>query len=62
MLMKGIYPSGNNKMVIILFHVYDRCLSLKLDLYKLEMIIHMCLIKKIGFPSNASHLTSSLIN
>jgi hypothetical protein len=26
--MKGICPRGNNKMVIILFHVYDKCVIL----------------------------------
>jgi hypothetical protein len=31
--MKGICPRGNNKVVIILFHVHNRCLFLMLELY-----------------------------
>jgi hypothetical protein len=31
--MKGICPRGNNKVVIIIFHVYDKCLFLMLELY-----------------------------
>jgi hypothetical protein len=31
--LKGICPRGNNKMVIIIFHVYDKCLFLMLELY-----------------------------
>jgi hypothetical protein len=31
--LKGICPRGNNKVVIILFHVYDKCLFLMLELY-----------------------------
>ena len=31
--VKGIYPRGNNNMVIILFHVYDKCLFRMLELY-----------------------------
>jgi hypothetical protein len=26
--LKGIYPKGNIKVVIIIFHVYDKCLFL----------------------------------
>jgi hypothetical protein len=33
MSVKGIYPRGNNKVVIIIFHVYDKCLFLMLELY-----------------------------
>jgi hypothetical protein len=32
-IMKGICPRGNNKVVIIIFHVYDKCLFLMLELY-----------------------------
>jgi hypothetical protein len=32
-LVKGICPRGNNKVVIIIFHVYDKCLFLMLELY-----------------------------
>jgi hypothetical protein len=32
-LLKGICPRGNNKVVIIIFHVYDKCLFLMLELY-----------------------------
>jgi hypothetical protein len=31
--LKGICPRGNNKVVIIIFHVYDKCLFLMLELY-----------------------------
>jgi hypothetical protein len=31
--VKGICPRGNNKVVIILFHVHNRCLFLVLELY-----------------------------
>jgi hypothetical protein len=31
--LKGIYPRGNNKVVIIIFYVYDKCLFLMLELY-----------------------------
>jgi hypothetical protein len=31
--VKGICPRGNNKVVIIIFHVYDKCLFLMLELY-----------------------------
>jgi hypothetical protein len=31
--LKVICPRGNNKVVIILFHVYDKCLFLMLELY-----------------------------
>jgi hypothetical protein len=31
--LKGICPRGNNKVVIILFHVHNRCLFLMLELY-----------------------------
>jgi hypothetical protein len=31
--VKGICPRGNNKVVIILFHVHNRCLFLMLELY-----------------------------
>jgi hypothetical protein len=31
--MKGICPRGNNKVVIILFRVHNRCLFLMLELY-----------------------------
>jgi hypothetical protein len=32
-LLKRICPRGNNKMVIILFHLYDKCSILMLELY-----------------------------
>jgi hypothetical protein len=32
-LMKGICPRGNNKVVIILFRVHNRCLFFMLELY-----------------------------
>jgi hypothetical protein len=32
-LLKGICARGNNKIVITLFHVYDKCLFLMLELY-----------------------------
>jgi hypothetical protein len=32
-MLKGICPRGNNKVVIIIFHVYDKCLFLMLELY-----------------------------
>jgi hypothetical protein len=32
-LLKGICPRGNNKMVIILFHLYDKYSILMLILY-----------------------------
>jgi hypothetical protein len=31
--VKGICPRGNNKVVIILFCVHNRCLFLMLELY-----------------------------
>jgi hypothetical protein len=31
--VKGICPRGNNKVVINIFHVYDKCLFLMLELY-----------------------------
>jgi hypothetical protein len=31
--LKGICPRGNNKVVIILFHVNNRCLFFMLELY-----------------------------
>jgi hypothetical protein len=31
--LKGICPRGNNNVVIIIFHVYDKCLFLMLELY-----------------------------
>jgi hypothetical protein len=31
--LKGICPRGNNKVVIILFRVHNRCLFLMLELY-----------------------------
>jgi hypothetical protein len=31
--LKGICPRGNNKVVIIIFHVDDKCLFLMLELY-----------------------------
>jgi hypothetical protein len=31
--LKGICPRGNNKVVIILFHVHNRCLFFMLELY-----------------------------
>jgi hypothetical protein len=31
--LKGMCPRGNNKVVIIIFHVYDKCLFLMLELY-----------------------------
>jgi hypothetical protein len=31
--LKAICPRGNNKVVIIIFHVYDKCLFLMLELY-----------------------------
>jgi hypothetical protein len=31
--MKGICPRGNNKVVIILFRVHNRCLFFMLELY-----------------------------
>jgi hypothetical protein len=31
--VKGMCPRGNNKVVIIIFHVYDKCLFLMLELY-----------------------------
>jgi hypothetical protein len=31
--LKGICLRGNNKVVIIIFHVYDKCLFLMLELY-----------------------------
>jgi hypothetical protein len=31
--VKGICPRGNNKVVIIIFHVYDKCLFLMIELY-----------------------------
>jgi hypothetical protein len=31
--LKGICPRGNNKVVIIIFHVYDKCLFIMLELY-----------------------------
>jgi hypothetical protein len=31
--LKGLCPRGNNKVVIIIFHVYDKCLFLMLELY-----------------------------
>jgi hypothetical protein len=33
MNVKGICPRGNNKVVIIVFHIYDKCLFLMLELY-----------------------------
>jgi hypothetical protein len=30
--LKGICPRGNNKVVIIIFHIYDKCLFLMLEL------------------------------
>jgi hypothetical protein len=30
--LKGICPRGNNKVVINIFHVYDKCLFLMLEL------------------------------
>ena len=32
-MLKGICPRGNNKVVINIFHVYDKCLFLMLELY-----------------------------
>jgi hypothetical protein len=32
-LLKGICPRGNNKVVIIIFHIYDKYLFLMLELY-----------------------------
>jgi hypothetical protein len=32
-IVKGICPRGNNKVNIIIFHVYDKCLFLMLELY-----------------------------
>jgi hypothetical protein len=32
-VLKGICPRGNNKVVIILFRVHNRCLFLMLELY-----------------------------
>jgi hypothetical protein len=32
-VMKGICPRGNNKVVIILFRVHNRCLFFMLELY-----------------------------
>jgi hypothetical protein len=32
-IVKGICPRGNNKVVIIIFHGYDKCLFLMLELY-----------------------------
>jgi hypothetical protein len=31
--VKGICPRGNNKVVIIIFHIYGKCLFLMLELY-----------------------------
>jgi hypothetical protein len=31
--LKGICPRGNNKVVIILFRVHNRCLFFMLELY-----------------------------
>jgi hypothetical protein len=31
--VKGICPRGNNKVLIIIFHVYDKYLFLMLELY-----------------------------
>jgi hypothetical protein len=33
MQLKGICPRGNNKVVIILFRVHNRCLFFMLELY-----------------------------
>jgi hypothetical protein len=33
LLVKGICPRGNNKVVIILFRVHNRCLFFMLELY-----------------------------
>ena len=52
--LKGICPRGNNKVVIILFHVYDKCLFYMLELYWSETSIHVCLINKQKVPSYAS--------
>jgi hypothetical protein len=44
LLLKGICPRSNNKVVIIIFYVYDKCLFLMLQLYELETLILVCLI------------------
>jgi hypothetical protein len=31
--LKGMCPRGNNKVVIIIFYIYDKCLFLMLELY-----------------------------
>jgi hypothetical protein len=40
-LLKGICPRGNNKVVIIIFQVYDKCLFLMLELYSSKTLIHV---------------------
>ena len=60
--MKGICPRGNNKVVIILFHVYDKCFISHARIVLIRNINTCVTNEQIRVPSNASRLTSSLIN